>query len=153
MQLCNRIYYFEVYWRLNMFRAAHRSSPGALHCSCSLWFIYPCGDRSWEMDPFPTQPWQRPVTTSVYKPEAAYTVQSSWWWAVCRSNHVESSINFGIINSITKLHLVGISTELSKMHGSMNIKFISSLVYLPQPICSNSFVAKLVTCSTDENTN
>jgi hypothetical protein len=29
----------------------------------------------------------------------------------CRSKHVELSINFGIINSITKLHLVGISTE------------------------------------------
>ena len=28
-----------------------------------------------------------------------------------RSKHVEPSINFGIINSITKLHLVGISTE------------------------------------------
>jgi hypothetical protein len=26
------------------------------------------------MDPFPTQPWQRPVTTWVYKPEAADTV-------------------------------------------------------------------------------
>jgi hypothetical protein len=37
---------------------------------------------------------------------------------VCRLKHVEPSINFGIINSITKLHLVGIST----MHGSMNIK-------------------------------
>jgi hypothetical protein len=36
---------------------------------------------------------------------------------------VEPSINFGIINSITKLHLVGISTESSTMHGSMNIKF------------------------------
>jgi hypothetical protein len=31
---------------------------------------------------------------------------------VCRSKPVEPSINFGIINSITKLHLVGISTEL-----------------------------------------
>jgi len=40
---------------------------------------------------------------------------------VCRSKHVEPSINFGIINSITKLHLVGISTESSAMHGSMNI--------------------------------
>jgi len=29
------------------------------------------------------------------------------WWAVCRSKHVELSINFGIINSITRLHLVG----------------------------------------------
>ena len=43
----------------------------------------------------------------VYKPEAADTVWSSWWWAVCRSKHVEPSINFGIINSITKLHLFG----------------------------------------------
>jgi len=28
-----------------MFRAAHRSSSGALNCICSLWFIYPCVDR------------------------------------------------------------------------------------------------------------
>jgi len=36
-----------------MFRAAHRSSSGALNCVCSLWFIYPCGDRQ--------LPRQRPV--------------------------------------------------------------------------------------------
>jgi hypothetical protein len=30
---------------------------------------------------------------------------------VCRSKHGEPSINYGIINSITILHLVGISTE------------------------------------------
>ena len=29
MQLCNRIYYSTVHWRLNMFRAAYRSSSGA----------------------------------------------------------------------------------------------------------------------------
>ena len=45
MQLCNRIYYSKVYWRRNMFRAAHRSSSGVLNCICSLWFIYPCGGR------------------------------------------------------------------------------------------------------------
>jgi hypothetical protein len=45
MQLCNRIYYSKVYWRLKMFRAAHRSSSGALNCICSLWFICPYGDR------------------------------------------------------------------------------------------------------------
>jgi len=28
-----------------MFRATHRSLSGALNCICSLWFIYPCGDR------------------------------------------------------------------------------------------------------------
>jgi hypothetical protein len=31
---------------------------------------------------------------------------------VCHSKHVQPSINFGIINSIAKLHLVGISTEI-----------------------------------------
>jgi len=36
MQPCNRIYYSNVYWRLNMFRAAHRSSSGALNFICSL---------------------------------------------------------------------------------------------------------------------
>jgi hypothetical protein len=45
MHLCNRIYYSKVYWMLNMFRVEHRSSSGALHCVCSLWFIYPCSDR------------------------------------------------------------------------------------------------------------
>jgi hypothetical protein len=30
---------------------------------------------------------------------------------VCRSKHVEPLKNFGIINSITKLHFAGISTE------------------------------------------
>jgi len=45
MQLCNRIYYSKVYWKFNMFRAAHCSSSGALNCICSLWFIYLCGDQ------------------------------------------------------------------------------------------------------------
>ena len=45
MQPCNRIYYSKVYWRLNMFRAARRSSSGALNYICNLWFICPCGDR------------------------------------------------------------------------------------------------------------
>jgi hypothetical protein len=44
-QVCNRIYYSKVFWRLNMFQAAHHSSSGALNCICSLWFIYPYGDR------------------------------------------------------------------------------------------------------------
>jgi len=45
MQPCNRIYYSKIYWRLNMFRAAHRPSSGAPNCICSLWYIYTCGDR------------------------------------------------------------------------------------------------------------
>ena len=34
---------------------------------------------------------------------------------MCRSKHVEPSVNFGIVNSITKLHLVGISTKLQSL--------------------------------------
>jgi hypothetical protein len=45
MQLCNRIYYSKVFWRLNMFRAAHRPSSGVLICIFSHWFICPYGDR------------------------------------------------------------------------------------------------------------
>jgi len=45
MQLCNRIYYSKVNWRLKKFRATYRSSSGALNCTCSLWFLYTCGDR------------------------------------------------------------------------------------------------------------
>jgi len=55
-----------------MFRAAHRSSSGALKCICSLWCI--C------------------CNIAAYKPEVANRVYSSWWWAVCRSKHVEPSI-------------------------------------------------------------
>jgi len=139
MQPCNRIYYSKIYWKLNMFRVAYRSSSGALNCIFSLWFIYTCGDRplsrlggncrcnlviefiipkfiedipliirssklyfqpqelqtvfaasglytdmvtgrcpGWVGTVVSTQPGQRPVTTCVYKPEAANTVWSSW---------------------------------------------------------------------------
>jgi len=68
MQPYNRIYYSNVYWRLNMFRAVYPSSSGAVNCICSLWFTYTYGDR--------------PLSSL-------------------------SSINVGIINSVTRLHLVG----------------------------------------------
>jgi hypothetical protein len=44
MQPCNIIYYSNVYRRLSMFRAAYRSSSGALNCICILWFTYTSGD-------------------------------------------------------------------------------------------------------------
>jgi hypothetical protein len=40
-------------------------------------------------------------------PNCICSLWSSWWWAVCRLKHVEPSIYFGIINSFTRLHLVG----------------------------------------------
>ena len=43
---------------------------------------------------------------------------------MCCSKHVEPSINFGIINSITKLQLVGISTEtLTKFLSIVLLKY------------------------------
>jgi hypothetical protein len=61
------------------------------------------------------------------KPEAALQFLSSWWWTVCRPKLVEELRNTGIINSTTRLHLVGSFYEIYiMMHGSMNIKFIST---------------------------
>jgi len=51
-----------------MFRAAYRSSSGALNCISSLWFTYACGDRPlWSLSGnwVPTQTWQQAVTTCV----------------------------------------------------------------------------------------
>ena len=67
---------------------------------------------------------------------------------MCCLKRVEPSINFGIINSITKLHLVGNSTESSTMHGSMNMKFkvYDSLTQYPfwggRGLCSSSKIKK-----------
>ena len=46
---------------------------------------------------------------------------------MCRSKHVEPVKNFGVVNSITKLHFVGISTEQYTMYRSMSIEVISAL--------------------------
>jgi hypothetical protein len=127
MQPCNRIRYSRIYWRFSVFRVAYHSSSGAPNCICSLWFIYTCGDwllcrlgGNW----VPTQPGQRPVTACVYKPEAANTVWSSWWRAVCCSNHAEPSVNSGIMNSINKVASCWLFLLIhTTMHGSMNIKF------------------------------
>ena len=60
MQPCNRIYYSNVYWRLNMFRAACRLSSGALNSICNFWFTYPCGNRPLSR---PSGKWIRVILT------------------------------------------------------------------------------------------
>jgi len=150
MRPCNRIYYSKIYWRLNMFRAAYRSSSGAPNYICSLWFIYPCGDRplsrlGGNCFAFPTQPGKRPVTTCVYKPEDANTVWISWWWTACRSKQVEPSINFGAPDDERPLEVCWAFNKFwnnefyykvascwlflpihTTMHGSMNINIENS---------------------------
>ena len=50
---------------------------------------------------------------------------------MCPPKHIEQLRNIGIINSTTRLHLVCSFCEFYiTMHGSMNIKLVSSLVYL-----------------------
>jgi len=58
------------------------------------------------------------------KPEAAITVfELLMMCGVSPSKHVERLRNNGIINSTTRLHLVGSFYEIYiTMHGSMNIK-------------------------------
>ena len=68
--------------------------------------------------PAVVQAGQRPVTIGGYKPKAANTNWSSWWWAVCRWKHVEPSINL--------LFLLIHTT----MRGSMNVIFINILTSL-----------------------
>jgi hypothetical protein len=85
IQLCNRIYYSKFYWRLNMFRAAHRSSSG--------WIL----DNSRSPHGHINQRLQIQFRTPDDERCAA-------------RNMLKLQKNFGIINSITKLHLVGIST-------------------------------------------
>jgi len=107
MQLCNRIYYSKVYGRLNIFGAAHRSSSGAPNCICSLWLICPYGDR-----PLPRL--SQPLSLGNGRSPNGNINQrlQIQFRAPDDERYVEPSINFRIINSITKLHLVGISTEL-----------------------------------------
>jgi len=79
MQPCNRIYYSTVHWRLNMFRAAYRSSSGALtvFAASGLHTLVVTGhSKVWVGTAVPTQTWLQPVTTRVCKPEAANTVRA-----------------------------------------------------------------------------
>ena len=67
MQPCVRIYYSTVYWRLNMFRAAYRSSSGALTIFAAFGLhTHVVTGRTW----------LQPVTTCVCKPEAANTIRA-----------------------------------------------------------------------------
>jgi len=115
MQPCNRIYYSNVYWRLNTFRAAHRSSSGAINCICSLWFTYTCVDR--------------PVTTCVCKPEDANSLELLMMSGVplekCWAFNKRWNNKFYYKVASCWLFLLIHTT----MHGSMNIKFRNCSIY------------------------
>jgi hypothetical protein len=96
-----------------MFQAAHRSSSGALKCVCSLWFICRYGDR-----PLPRLSGKSLSLSNGRSPhmyinqrlQIQFRAPDDERCAV--RNTLSLQKNFGIINSITNLHLVVISTEL-----------------------------------------
>jgi len=103
MQPCNRIYYSTTHSRLNMFWAAYRSSSGALT-------VYAASGLHTHVVTGRSQVWVRldyGWSPHAYVNQRCKYSWSSWWWGVCRSKHVEPSMNGGIINSIARLHLVG----------------------------------------------
>jgi hypothetical protein len=79
-----------------MFRATHRSSSGA---------------QKLQLQPLVLHSLLLPAAAGNHKRMQNQRMQlqflSSWWWAVCRSKHVEQLRNIGIINSTTRSHLVG----------------------------------------------
>jgi hypothetical protein len=110
----NRIYYSNVYWRLNMFRAAHRSSSGALNCICSLWFTYTCGDR-------PLSSLSRKWISSDVPLETCWAFNKRW------NNKFYYKVSFCWLFLL--IH--------TTMHGSMNIKFRDfPIIQIDQTGCS-----------------
>jgi hypothetical protein len=94
-----------------MFRAAHRSSSGALHCICSLWFIYPCGDRplprlSGKWIHFPLSLCNGRSPHGYIKQRLQIQFRAPDDERCGARKHFEPSINFGITNSITSYILV-----------------------------------------------
>ena len=102
------------FWRLNMFRTAHRSSSGALNCICSLWFICPYGDRllprlNGHECPLNLGNGRSPYGHINQRLQIQFRAPDDERCAA--RNMLSLQKNVGIINSITKLHLAGISTE------------------------------------------
>ena len=82
-----------------MFQAAHCSSSGALNCICSLWFIYPCGDRS--LSRLSLDNGQSPHRYTNQRLQIQFRAPDDEW---CAFNKLWNNKFYN------KLHLVGIST-------------------------------------------
>ena len=124
MQLCNRIYYSNVFWRLNMFWAAHCSSSGALNCICSVWFIYPYGAR-----PLPRL-WQRPLETcwafkKLWNNKFYYKAASCWYF-----NGVIYDARIHEYQIYQFWYYILISLCLSEVVLSFEVSWVSSMCFV-----------------------
>jgi hypothetical protein len=142
MKHCNGIYYSKIYWKLNMFRSARRSSWGALtvfaasclytHMVTGRCYIKPDGCVRFVQFSFGVlisvyfyclfgvYKFNIQVTTWVYKPEAANTV---WRCRVCKSvhhhtfkwiNQLDAAINYRFIAS--RLTLSDFTSDLVRQY-------------------------------------
>jgi hypothetical protein len=90
MQQCIRMYHFIFIWNSTCFgrhTAQHQEPKTALAASG---FAYVEGLYT-RPDSVQQPHVQQPSTYA--KPEAASAVLGSWWWAVCRSKHIEFHVN------------------------------------------------------------
>jgi hypothetical protein len=109
----------DVYVWLKMFRALLRPSSGAYNSTRSLWFYR----RRVAVGALLAVVWQ---VVACQGQQLQFL--SSWWWAVCRSKHVEQLRNTGIISSTRRSHLVGYFYSICIMiQGSMKINFFQGL--------------------------
>jgi hypothetical protein len=100
MQPCNRIYYSTVHWRLNMFRAAHRSSSGVLT-------VFAASGLHTHVVTGRSQAWVALKLHYGRSPHTFVNQRLQIQLELLMLKHVEPSMNGGIINSIARLHLVG----------------------------------------------
>jgi len=86
-----------------MFRAEYRSSSGALNFICSLWFIYTCGVRL--LSRLSLDNGRSPHVYINQRLQIQFRAPDDERYAA--RNMLSLKINYGIINSNTRLHLDG----------------------------------------------
>jgi len=131
MQPCNRIYYSTVHWQLNTFRAAYRSSSGALtlFAASGLHTHVVTGRSEVWVGTVRTQTWLRPVTTCVCKPEAANTVRATLMSGMPLETcwPVNERWNDKLCYKVASYWLFLLSR--TTMHGSVNIQFTKCIYF------------------------
>jgi hypothetical protein len=101
---------------------AHHQEPKTVIATSGFTYVFDCWPLRW-LSHRSRQP------KTYVKPEATITVFELLMMGGVSPETCWAIKNTGIINSTTRLHLVGSFYEIyTTMHGSMNIKFMASLL-------------------------
>jgi hypothetical protein len=124
MQLCIRIYYFTVHWRLNMFRAAYRSSSGALtvFAACGLHTQWVRTQIDYGRSPHAYENQRLQIQLDLLM-KSGMPLETCWAFNEQWNNKFQYKV------ASCSLFLLSHTT----MHGSMNIKFKSTSTV--EPFC------------------